>query len=233
MKSIKILLSITMITFMLYSCEKDLLNDSLYFNAQPNLEMNLEAEGNTPSFKSGFDEWGFNFTANLFDGYLINAMIADPAFQGMPHYRKKVYKGEGLAFWDELLMEYPYFIYILPEPYLIHTKMQMKWNDELLSESAVYPPTWVDSGAWIEFKYTMHTDEQDWRQSRKLVGVSSDYYLNDGVWYNSENKEVGKESIYWPQLMIIQVENQGENPYIPHIMPADYKSPYGSGFGKY
>jgi hypothetical protein len=70
-------------------------------------------------------------------------------------------------------------------------------------------------------------------QLRRLVAVKSTYTLDNGYWYNSSGKEIGKASYYWPTLMIVFVENHGNNPFVPGGMPDDYISPNGAGYGKY
>jgi len=182
---------------------------------------------------TGFDEWGFNFTAHKFNSYLINAMLGDPAFEGMPHYRQPglVYHGEGLIFWENLMVQYPYFAEMMP-PGLLDCKLEMKWNEAAFSKDAVYPPTWNDTGAWFLFKYKMNTENEHWVHVRKFICISRGDELIDGIWYNSEGQEIGIKSYYWPdQLIIKQVINTGENPWVPWAMPNDYVCPNWVGFG--
>lgn len=183
--------------------------------------------------QSGYDEWGFNFQAHNFKSYLINAMLGDPAFEGMPHYRQPglVYHGEGQVFWDNLVAEYPYFNQMMPYG-LLDCKMEMKWNDALLDTNGIYPPTWNDTGAWIIFKYKMNSGNERWTQVRKLVSISTGDELINGYWYNSEGQEIGMQSYYWSDTLIIkQVVNNGENMYVPWAMPPDYVCPNSVGFG--
>jgi len=71
-------------------------------------------------------------------------------------------------------------------------------------------------------------------QIRKLVAIRSTDYLQGGRWFNQAGEEIGMMSFYWPnQLIIVQVINEGENPYIPTAMPSDYTAPNGHGWGKY
>lgn len=183
--------------------------------------------------QSGYDDWGFNFQAHNFNSYLVNAMIGDPAFAGMPHYRQPglVYHGEGQVFWDNLVAEYPYFNDMML-PGLLDCKMEMKWNDALLDTNGIYPPTWNDTGAWIIFKYKMNSGDERWTHVRKLVSISTGDELIDGFWYNSEGQEIGMQSYYWADTLIIkQVVNNGENMYVPWAMPPDYVCPNSAGVG--
>lgn len=181
---------------------------------------------------TGFDDWGFNFNAQIFDGYLINAMFGDPVFAGTPHYRQMIYMGEGPEFWEQVIANYSYFKDMMPAD-LLDCKLKMKWNSDLLPKNGIYPETWVDSDAWIVFHYSMNTDEQEWTQMRKLVARKTEFNLIGDKWYSKDGTEVGKQSYYWPDLMIIQVMNNGDNPFVPMAMPEDYISPYGAGYGKH
>jgi len=221
MKKFNLFATIFLLLMLFFSCEKnepiDLMPD------QAELKSNK---------LTGFDEWGFNYQAQLFDGYLINAIFGDPAYAEMEHYKMMVYDGEDPDFWEKVITDYSYFNYMMPEG-LLNCKLKMKWNTDLLGKDGVYPESWVDSDAWIVFHYSMNTDDQRWTQVRKLVASKSNYTLMDGFWYDEDGNEVGKQSYYWPDLMIIQVINNGNNPYVPMAMPDDYNNPNGSGVGKY
>jgi len=223
-----VLISASFALFLLFtSCNNELIDDP---------KSNIESENMTAKTNNnltGFDEWGFNFKANVFKSYLINAMLGDPAFEGMPHYRQPglVYHGEGIQFWNDLVAQYPYFPQIMPEG-LLECQMEMKWNDALLNSNGEYPGTWFDADAWIMFKYKMNTETERWSQVRKLVSISTGDELIDGIWYNSEGLEIGKQSYYWSDTLIIkQVINTGENQYVPAVMPDDYVCPNWVGFG--
>ena len=223
-----ILLSATFVLFLFFtSCNTEALDET-------NSLLTSENSKTTKSkSNAGYDAWGFNFKAHNFKSYLINAMLGDPAFEGMPHYRKPgvVYLGEGQVFWDNLVAEYPYFVNIMP-PGLLDCKMEMKWNDALLNSEGVYPPTWNDTGAWIMFKYKMNTESEKWNHIRKFVCISEGDELIDGIWYNSDGQEIGMESYYWGDSLIIkQVINTGDNPWVPYAMPPDYLCPNWVGFG--
>nr|WP_321406620.1 hypothetical protein [uncultured Carboxylicivirga sp.] len=221
MKKFNYFAAIFVLLMLFFACNKN--------EIQP---ISNQAELKSNTLLTGVDEWGFNYQAQLFDGYLINAIFGDPAFAEMEHYKTMVYKGEGPEFWEQVIKKYDYFGFLmLPE--LLDCKLKMKWNTDLLGKDGIYPETWVDSDAWIVFHYTMNTKDQKWSQVRKLVARNSNYELIDGFWYNEEGKEVGKQSYYWPDLMIIQVINTGDNPFVPMALPDDYINPNGSGVGKY
>ncbi|MCG9972793.1 hypothetical protein [Christiangramia crocea] len=229
MKKLISLLFIIALVFTKSSCSTES-TDDIFLS-----DYNMKTELSKHAKQKGYDQWGFNFTAHNFKGYLINAMLGDPAFEGMPHYRQPglIYHGEGQGFWDELVLEYPYFTQMMPAG-LLDCRLEMKWNDAMLNSEGVYPPTWNDADAWIMFKYKMHTPNENWSQLRKLVSISTGDELIDGVWYDSDGREIGIESYYWSDRLIIkQVVNTGENMYVPAAMPDDYVCPNSVGFGNF
>lgn len=205
------------------ACENDL--QEMQIDHQSNF---LDAKNNSKML--GYDEWGFNFEAQHFKGYLINMILADPAFQTMPHYRNHLYTGQGQEFWDMLMNTYGYFDQIMPG-FLLDCELRSKWNDGIMDKNGVYPQTWVDSNGIISFKYSM-TDENGkrWSHFRKLVSSRSTDELVDGFWFNEDGQEIGFESYWWPTLIVVQVNNTG-NP--PSIFYNDYIAPYGQGYGHY
>lgn len=220
-------LSLVFIFLLLFvACESEFVNEPLLVASE------LKASNTDKTKLTGFDEWGFNYNACLFDGYLINAMFGDPAFMYMPHYKDMVYTGEGDSFWEEVVSKYSYFVYMMPAD-MLDCKLMMKWNTNLLSKEGIYPVTWVDSGAWIVFHYQMNTDEQKWSQVRTLIACRSTDTLDGDFWYDADGIEIGKKSYYWSELIIVKVVNNGDNPFIPSAMPDDYLSPSGAGVGKY
>lgn len=227
MKKFISLSTIFALLFLFISCNNEAIDETT-----SNLELNSSKENNIKK-TTGYDAWGFNFQAHHFKSYLINALLGDPAYEGMDHYRKLVYQGEGEQFWEDLVDEsaYPYFKQMMPSG-LLDCKMEMTWNDALCNSEGIYPPTWNDTGAWIMFKYKMNTLDERWSQLRKLVSISAGDYLEGGIWYNSEGQEIGLQSYYWPdQLIIKQVVNTGYNQYVPWAMPDDYICPNWVGFG--
>ena len=122
MKKFNYFAAIFVLLMLFFSCEK-------YNSFEPKPDQAELKAGHTPL--TGFDEWGFNYQAQLFDGYLINAMFGDPAFAAMEHYKTMVYKGEGPEFWEQVIAEYDYFEYMMPAG-LLDCKMKMKWNTELI-----------------------------------------------------------------------------------------------------
>lgn len=227
------LLTIAVLMFTIMSCGENSLAPENDYGPEPSVslvDMNGVNSLAKTGFTTGFDQWGFNYRAHIFKGYLINSMIGDPKFETFPHYRHEPYLGNGLEFRDNFIEEYGYWL--LPDG-LLDCKLIMSWNESLLSKTGVYPDSWDDTDAYIQFKYTMDTEDGKWMQIRKLVAIQSGDYVEDGLWYNQEGQEKGMVSYYWPdELIIVHVINTGNNPFVPDIMPPDYKSPKGHGWGK-
>ncbi len=225
----KALISILTLGVLLFaSCEESAITpEKTYVPGSEVSSLQNQSNGNY----TGFDEWGFNYTAQIFDSYLINALIADPAFKDAEHYRETAYKGEGSEYWDNFISNYPYFQYWMPAG-LLDCRMKMKWNDALLPPSGIYPDSWNNTDAKIEFKYMMDSETENWMQIRKLIAIFDTDYLEGDRWYNENGEEIGMKSYYWPdELIIVQVLNVGENPYVPFAMPPDYTAPFGHGWG--
>ena len=222
MKKIHLILGIGLILFLYTSCEKDQITEP------ENQIANMTSKVKNTKL-TGVDDWGFNYQAHHFNSYLINAILGDPAFEGMPHYKTTVYNGEGISFWNDLVNQYDYIPYFMPID-LLDCNLIMHWNEGLLSRNGVYPATWVDSNGWITFHFKMNKDGQKWSLFRKLVSSKSTDYMLDGIWYNEEGMEIGLASYDWPELIITQVVTTGD---VPFFFNDPYNSPYGPGFGKY
>lgn len=204
------------------ACEKEFSDALVPYDA----EMQKGAKHENAALKT-FDAWGFNWNACHFDGYLVNAILADHAFAGFPHFKQTIYQGEGMPFWDDLLEDYPYLYYFMPG-FLLDTRVVMHWNKSLISKEGIYPAAWIDTDAWINFKFTGMTDSKRWSHFRKLVAVTStDELSGDGVWLDKDKNEIGLKSD-WAELMVIQVINTGD---VPPVFHDTYRSPSGAGLG--
>lgn len=219
----KLLISGFIISFIfLFSCNNDPIDEILDPAA-------LKTTVKTNEKLTGFDEWGFNWRAHQFNGYTINMMLGDHFFEGWPHYKQFVYHGEGEEFWEMIVSNYDYFPFLMPVE-LLDSKLNMHWNNDLITKDGVYPATWVDTNAWIDFKYSGKDGNKTWSHFRKLVASKSTDVLTDGIWYNQHGQEIGVESWYFPELIVIQVVNTGD---IPPFFYDEYKTPWGPGYGNY
>lgn len=202
------------------SCEKDLL-------MEPSSESSLKSASNASGKLNTFDVYGFNWQAHHFNGYLVNAILGDYLYKDMPFHNWKPYAGEGESFIQEFDNTFGFFM--LP-PALLDCELVMHWNDELISCEGVYPDTWIDSNGWITFHYSMDIKGQKWSQFQKLVATRSTDYLENGIWYNKEGKEIGIMSYDWNTLIIVKVVSTGN---VPAFMYPEYNSALSSGLGKY
>jgi hypothetical protein len=154
---------------------------------------------------TGYDQWGYNYQARLFNGMYCDA------------YRD--------AAWCQPYKE---------------DKLSMKWNDAwldnkdcdsdgLLDRHYGYP-SYIGSGAWLtnhmSGEYELDGETCKWNYFTKIVAVSADATLDNGVWYNSNGVEIGP--VIWGEFAIIQeVSNDpclGDHGLL-------YKSPDHPGFG--
>jgi len=229
MKTYKIIV-VLMVVLSIFSCKENYLEESM-------AEMKLKS-GNAGNVKlTGFDEWGFNWNAQQFNGYGINMILGDPYFDQPPfsHYgNESPYRGEGEEFYDYLTNKYWYFPYVYPKS-LLNVKLSAHWNESLISRDGVYAETWLDSDAWVTFRYSLNNGTESWSHFRKLGALKSSYKIGEGEnankWYDENNNEVGMVSKFFEGLMVIQVENVGN--VDTEIFYEEYKSPAGSGIGKY
>lgn len=222
MKNKLLIFGIILSFFFIFSCSKESIDEKFDTAAfKTNIDTNKKI--------TGCDEWGFNWQARQFNGYLINMMFGDHYFADFPHYKQFVYDGEGEPFWNMIVSNYQYFPYLMPAE-LLDTHLIANWNSGIVSKEGDYPPTWVDSNGWIEFKYSGKEGNKRWSHFRKLVASKSTDVLSDGIWYNQNGQEIGKESMFFPELIVIQVINNGD---IPPFFYDEYKTPWGPGYGKY
>ena len=169
----------------------------------------------------GFDDYGYNYQAHLFKGSYANVYLGGAGFPP--------YEGDDEEYLDENPSAESHWAW----PYR-EIKLSMKWNDAWISnqdrdgdgklDRHYGYDTYVGSGAWL----TNHMSGRDangkkWTYFTKIVAAPSTATLDDGVWYDRRNREIGP--VIWGQFATIQ-EIDTESGY-------RYKSPAGPGFGKY
>lgn len=203
------------------------------------------------SMSPGFDVFGYNYQAHLFNGYYPN------------HYYNKLglppYEGDEGAYTARLIKEGLHEKW-LTTPYaqtLWNSRdviLVMKWNDAWLSnkdcdadgalDRHLGYDTAIGSGAW-ETNHQSGTciiegKEHHWTYFVKIAAVPAnavkgDHIYNpetgkliDWTWYTADGTEIGPQ-IWTSYAIIQQVDN---DPCIPHH-GISYKSPAGPGFGKW
>ena len=132
--------------------------------------INSEKKSDT---NKGFDQWGYNWNAHQFNGYLINAWFGDEMDPTAPWYKKEPpYNGD----WDGYAAEHPE---VLNYPFYYYENMTMvsHWNESCISKEGVYNDDILDSDAWITFHYRAGEGKDKWSQFQKYVAAKSSYTL--------------------------------------------------------
>jgi hypothetical protein len=179
--------------------------------------------------KPGYDPYGYNYQAHMFNGYYPNVYLGGdgyPPYEGDP---------------DAYLEENPdaaYKWYWYPD-----VTVQMKWNDEWLSNEDCdmdgnldRPDSYIGSGAWetnhqsgsYQIEVNGKLKDAHWIYFVKIVAVPSDAYLEDDYWYTADGVQIGE--VIWGSFAIIQ---QVYNDPFEGVHGKLYVSPAGPGFGQY
>ena len=186
--------------------------------------------------KPGFDVFGYNYQAHLFNGSYANIYLCRAGFPP--------YEGDDAAY----LAENPTVVnhWAWPER---NTTVMMKWSDVWLSNKdcngdgkldrgyscdPVYADNSACKGAWVTNHmlgtYEVDGKECHWTYFVKIVMPPVDAYKEGGYWYTDDTKETEIGQVVWGSFARIQqISNdpcQGEQGIL-------YKSPVGPGFGKY
>ncbi|MCP2620001.1 hypothetical protein NLC35_02010 [Candidatus Aminicenantes bacterium AC-334-K16] len=180
--------------------------------------------------KPGFDMYGYNYQAHLFNGYYCNVYLGKDGFPP--------YEGDSEAY----LKENPD---AASKWYWPHRDilLSMKWNDVWLSNKDCDGDgkldrhfgfdSYIGSGAWLtNHMFGTYTNEDGeechWNYFVKIIAVPEDAYRFDGVWYTADGTEIGP--VIWGLFAIIQ---QISNDPCAGEHGALYVSPAGPGFGKW
>ncbi|MFW6025005.1 MAG: hypothetical protein ACOCRX_01555 [Candidatus Woesearchaeota archaeon] len=165
----------------------------------------------------GYDEYGYNYQGNMFKGSYANAYLGGLGFPP--------YDGND----EKYLEENPNAENTWVWPYR-DTKLVMKWNDAWLSNKDCDEDgkldrhygydSYIGSGAWVTNHMMGGQGKDKWTYFTKIVAVTDDAELEDGIWYNG-NKEIGPS--IWGQFATIQTVESGQG--------ATYVSPSGAGLG--
>ena len=179
--------------------------------------------------KVGFDIFGYNYQGHMFNCSYANAYLGR---DGYPPYEgdDEAYLAENPAAENHWTWAYR------------NVKVQMKWNDAWLSNKDCDDDGLLDrhfgfvsysgSGAWLT-NHMWGEYEQDettikWNYFVKIVAAPADAYVDGGVWYAANDKEIGP--VIWGSFAIIQ---QVENDPGAGLHGLQYLSEYAPGFGKY
>lgn len=185
----------------------------------------LKAATGGQTLTTGYDQWGYNYQAHIFNGiYDNNPRTGDLS---------------GSPWTDENCDE--------DAPYGC-IDLQMKWNDAWLSNKDCDGDTWLDrsspyigSGAWLTNHQSGSVSIFDdkgrektvhWTYFVKIVAVpleSASCFADENLWCESDGlSEIGPK--LWGSFAIIQ---EVENDPLQGLHGIQYKSPVGPGFGIY
>ncbi len=175
----------------------------------------LDSKGNV--ITTGYDQWGYNYQAHLFNGYYHN----NPR-PNVPYTKDTIDQAPS------------------------KTWLVMKWSDSWLSNmdrnydgkldrgnelpytSSAASGAWCTNHQWGSY-IGDDDNEHKWNYFVKIVYPGDDAYKEDGMWYTSEDVEIG--TVIWGAYAIIQqVYN---DPYAgDHGIENKYEAPTGFGYYK-
>jgi len=164
----------------------------------------LASDGST--IETGFDQWGYNYQAHLFNGMYCDA------------YRDAVWCQP----WKDVVLTMKW-----NDAWLSNMDCD---GDGLLDRHYGYD-TYIGSGAWItNHQSGTYLDESGktcrWNYFVKIVAVPADATLENGIWYNLDGIEIGP--VIWNEFAIIQ---QVENDPCAGIHGLQFISPDHAGLG--
>jgi hypothetical protein len=169
----------------------------------------------------GFDAWGYNYHAHMFEGSYANAYLGGAGFPA--------YEGDDTAY----LAENPTVVNHWAWPYR-NIRLIMKWDDAWLANADKDNDgvldrhygfgSYIGSSAWL----TNHMSGDDgnggtWTYFTKIVAAPADATLTNGVWYGADGTEIGP--VIWGSFATIQEVESG--------VGVTYLSPSGPGFGQF
>jgi hypothetical protein len=174
----------------------------------------------------GYDIFGYNYHAHLFNGSYANTYLGGAGFPP--------YCGDDEAYEQRLIdegyTEDPYGTWYWPYR---DVQLMMKWNDAWLSNRDCVGDgkldrhfgfdTYIGSGAWLTNHQRGEDEDGKWVYFTKIVAAPADAEVDDGMWYAADGTEIGP--VIWGSFASIQKVLSG--------MGAYYVSPSGPGFGKW
>ncbi|MDD2696956.1 MAG: hypothetical protein PHE52_02255 [Candidatus Pacebacteria bacterium] len=155
----------------------------------------------------GYDIWGYNYQANMFNGGYCDAYRNDAWCQP--------YKDVNLIMkWNDA--------------WLSNKDCD---GDGLLDRHYGYP-SYIGSGAWLtnhqSGTYEMDGKQCDWNYFVKIIAAPADATKTGGIWYAADGTEIGAD--IWGEFATIQSVN---NDPCAGFNGIEYLSPVGPGLGKW
>jgi hypothetical protein len=159
------------------------------------------------AIETGFDEWGYNYQARMFNGKYCDA------YQG--------------AAWCQpyadvdLLMKWN-------DAWLSNQDCDL---DGLLDRHFGFP-SYQGSGAWLTNHqkgiYFQNGKKQRWEYFVKIVAAPADAFLNNGTWFAADGTEIGP--VLWNEFAIVQEVYNDTGSGDHGVL---YLSPHSAGFGRF
>ena len=155
---------------------------------------------------TGYDEWGYNYQAHMFNGGYCDA-YRDAAWC-------QPYKDVGLIMkWNDAWLS------------------NVDCNNDGLLDRHYGFDSYIGSGAWLTNHQSGEYIDNDenlcvWDYFVKIVAAPADASLIDGYWHNADGIEIGP--VIWDEFAIIQ---QVENDPCAGIEGIQYLSPDHAGLG--
>ena len=167
----------------------------------------------------GYDDWGYNYQAHMFNGMLSDYRRGNPDFPDWSEIKL-------MMKWNDAWLSN---MDCGTQPGLYGGPYDdLDQPDEKLDRH--YPlNSYIGSGAWLTNHQSGIVDGKKRTYFVKLVAVPDDAELIDGIWYNTDGGEIGPE--IWDQFAIIQEQGYGFD--LDEPGEVWYRSPVGPGFGKY
>ena len=171
----------------------------------------------------GYDIFGYNYQAHLFNGYYCNVYLGRDGFPP--------YDGDS----ESYLAANPGAASHWTWPYR-DVQLLMKWNDAWLSNKDCnddglldrpshpdFGGTYIGSGAWETNHMRGEDQNGKWTYFTKIVAAPGDANKVGGIWFTADGTEIGPD-IWGSFATVLDVESG---------MGATYVSPSGPGFGKW
>lgn len=169
---------------------------------------------------TGFDDYGYNYQAHMFNGLYANAYLGG--------YGYPPYTGDD----ESYLNENPGAAGTWVWPYR-HVELSMKWNDAWIANTDCDGngsldrhyglPNYIDSGAWLTNHMSGVDEGEHWTYFTKIVAAPAEAYVSGGIWYLPEGTEIGP--VIWGEFATIQEVESGAG--------ATYISPARAGLGNW
>ena len=169
--------------------------------------------------KVGYDVFGYNYEARLFNGSYANVYLGGAGFPP--------YKGDDDAYLEANPTAATHWAW----PYR-DVRLTMKWNDAWLSnrdcdgdgalDRHAGHMTYIGSGAWITNHMSGKAGKKKWTYFTKIVAAPKSAYVDGGHWYTAADKELGP--VIWGSFATVLEVESGQGKI--------YGSPAAPGLGK-